>query len=155
MTETEERQNELPTTWISALKRSSQIYCANNLRSDIVGAGQLSFLVTLYKKDKVSQDYLAKRLFFDKATVARAMEALEKEGLVTRTECAEDKRKKIVSLTDKARAMQQTYTELIRDWNDVLLQGISDEEKRILIKLLMTMHDNATKHLEASGETIW
>ena len=68
---------------------------------------QYLVLLLLWEKDKQPVCDLCKRLFLETNTVTPLLQRMEKAGLVTRTRGKEDTRQRIVSLTDKGRAMQE------------------------------------------------
>jgi DNA-binding transcriptional regulator YhcF (GntR family) len=64
--------------------RTNLAYMAKELEEYRVRSGQFDFLLYLYHEDGVSQETLAKFLKVSKATSARAVQSLEKEGYITR-----------------------------------------------------------------------
>ncbi|MBC8080775.1 MAG: MarR family transcriptional regulator [Gorillibacterium sp.] len=133
--------------WISIVDRHSQMYVSRSLRHFGVGAGQIAFLMRLYNKDGVSQDSLAKELVVDKATVTRAVQSLEESGLVTRNPCKSDRRKNLVSLTEKALAAREEMECAMQTWTNVLTKDMSAEEKQALLGLLMRASENAIEDM--------
>lgn len=140
------------TRWISALKRNTQLFASRSLKTEEIGSGQLAVLLTLYRHDGVSQEALAKHLFLDKANVTRAVSSLETEGLVYRVVDKDDQRKKLVYLTEKAAPLRASHLALMENWNDILLKGLSAEEKEQVLNLLIKMNDNAREYLKVTHE---
>lgn len=83
-----------------------------------------------------SQDRLAKRMWFDKSTIARQLELLEKKGFLTRTPSETDKRVLCVHPTEKMLAFQPGLKSAMECWEQDLLQELTDEEKQQLDTLL-------------------
>ena len=133
--------------WISVVDRHTQMYVSRRLRHYGVGAGQISFLMRLYKEDGVSQDSLAKELVVDKATVTRAVQSLEEAGLITRRPCTEDRRKNLVFLTEQAHTAREEIEQAMRAWTMVLTKGVEEEERQQLVHLLKHASANAIKEL--------
>jgi DNA-binding MarR family transcriptional regulator len=131
--------------WIASLYRSSQNHLAKKLARLHIGRGQHSFLLVLFNKDGVSQDYLAKALNMNKAAVARAVSKLEDRGYLTREKDDSDRRNNLVYLTDKARKIKSKLMDTVESWTDVLSTGLSIEESKQLVGLLKRMGDNADK----------
>lgn len=132
--------------WIAAIDRCSQMYITRNLREYGVGPSQLSVLMTLYRKDGVSQEWLSKALFLDKANITRALQALEDIGLVKRLACESDRRKNLVYLTEKGAELEETIIQSIDVWTDTLAQNLSKDERTQLLQLLKTVAGNATNY---------
>ena len=83
-----------------------------------------------------SQDQLAKRMGFDKSTIARQLELLETKGFLTRTPSETDKRVLCVYPTEKMAAFQPGLKEAMESWEQALLSDLSEEEKSQLNTLL-------------------
>ena len=83
-----------------------------------------------------SQDHLARRMRFDKSTIARQLETLESMGFVERKPSETDKRVMCVYPTEKMLAFQPGLHKAMEEWEDALLSGLTPEEKQQLISLL-------------------
>ena len=99
----------------------------------------------LYKHDRVNQEALAEQLHIDKATVARALKKLEKEGYVIRKTDEKDKRNYNIHLTEKAKKLRPKINTILRTWTQQLLMEINDDEREILYNLLEKITLNAMK----------
>jgi len=75
-----------------------------------------------------SQDQLAKRMWFDKSTIARQVELLEKMGYVNRQASEKDKRVLCVYPTQKMLDFWPALEEAMQDWEKGLLQELTDQE---------------------------
>jgi DNA-binding MarR family transcriptional regulator len=108
-----------------------------------IGGGQFAFLAELFVQDGISQEKLASSICCDKATVARAMQRLESRGYVERKRSTEDGRVKLVYLTDKAHNFKPTLFSVLSNWTDTLAQGLSSDERALVINLLNRLVENA------------
>lgn len=135
--------------WVGAIDRYSQIYFNRNLRKYGIGPGQLQFLIYLYENDGISQDQFSKELFFDKGTVARALQALEEAGLARRMPSNTDRRKNLVYLTDKASEIRNEIKLTMEKWTDFLTKNMSKEEISIWMILLQKTSGNAIETIGA------
>lgn len=109
-----------------------------------IGGGQFVFLAELFAQDGISQEKLASSICCDKATVARAMQRLESRGYVERKRSTEDGRVKLVYLTEKARNFKPTLFSILSNWTEILAQGLSSKERKLVINLLNRLVENAT-----------
>ena len=109
-----------------------------------IGGGQFVFLAELFVQDGISQEKLASSICCDKATVARAMKRLESRGYVERKRSTEDGRVKLVYLTEKAQDFKPTLFSILSNWTEILAQGLSSEERKLVINLLDRLVENAT-----------
>lgn len=134
--------------WISIIHRYSQIFVSRALSKYGIGPGQISFLMVLYKNDGISQDQLANLLNIDKTTTARALVKLEQNEIIERISNQEDKRVKIVFLTEKARTLEPEIKSTMLHWTEIVMKDFSAEEKKILFKLLMSITSNAVDFIK-------
>lgn len=121
---------------IALIYRSQIAYIAKELETYRVGSGQFEFLLLLYHEDGVSQETLAKLLKVSKATSARAIQDLEKEGFVHRQRDENDHRAYKVYLTEKGKEMRNIIFEKLISFMDFVFSDFTFEEKEIL-KLLL------------------
>lgn len=68
---------------------------------------QYLVLLVLWERDKQPVCDIGKRLMLDTNTMTPLLQRMEKAGLITRTRGKEDTRQRIVSLTDKGRALYE------------------------------------------------
>ncbi|MCR5175500.1 MAG: MarR family transcriptional regulator [Anaerovibrio sp.] len=134
--------NERLGKYISILYRQSQIYFNAELKKFKLGSGQYIFLLGLLKNDGINQEQLADYVKIDKATTARAVAKLEREGYLIREICPTDKRAYILHPTDKAKKISENLDKILDHWNDTLLAGFSAKEKDILQKFLARIRNN-------------
>ncbi|OEH94045.1 MarR family winged helix-turn-helix transcriptional regulator [Bacillus solimangrovi] len=137
--------------WISTIHRYAHIFFNQEADELGIGGGQFSFLFLLYRQDGVSQDHLAKKLYIDKATTARAIQKLEECGFVRREKSEIDRRQNLVYLTDKAHGVKEQVMETLANWTNILTKDFSEEEYEIVLRLLKKMAGNATEHI-SKGE---
>lgn len=92
-----------------------------------------------------SQDQLAKRMWFDKSTIARQMELLEKKEFIIRCPSEKDKRVLCVYPTEKMLAIQPDLKNAMEQWEQTLLQDLTEEEKQQLNGLLSRIRERVNK----------
>lgn len=130
---------------ISYIYRYQRIFLDKELEPYGIGSGQFSFMMSLYLKDGVKQETLARMYKMDKATAARAIKKLEDTGYVYRKQDAEDKRAYNVILTEKGKDIEAKMKEVAIKWNNIVLAGFSEEEKRLNAALFERMEQNITE----------
>ncbi|AKB51480.1 Transcriptional regulator, MarR family [Methanosarcina barkeri str. Wiesmoor] len=134
---------------IACIYRSHLAYMVKELEAYRVGSGQFEFLMSLYYKDGVSQETLAKELKVSKATSARAIQNLEKEGYVYRERDENDLRAYRVYLTEKGKEMRYIIFKKLTAFTDILFSDFTFEEKEIF---RMLIHKAVTKLFEPGFE---
>lgn len=128
--------------YFSQFYRKGRAYYAKELKKFGIGSGQSVFLFQLFKEDGVNQETLAEIIYMDKGTTARAIQKLEEQGLVTRVEGKDDKRSKIVYLTEKGRALEGPITEIMKQWDREIIKDLTEEEIVALRKIIEKISDS-------------
>ena len=121
---------------VSYLLRAQSAFYTQHLEPFNISYGQFPFLMALYREDGVNQDTIAKRLLFNKATITRAIDKLERVGYVYRTQNEYDRRSNQIFLTSKGREIESSITQLSREWNSILLSGFTEVESIVLKELM-------------------
>lgn len=92
-----------------------------------------------------SQDQLARRMWFDKSTIARQLEIMEQKGFITRTPSQTDKRVLCVYPTEKMLVFQPGLKAAMESWEQELLSDLSETEKEQLNSLLSKLHSRISR----------
>ena len=130
---------------IAQIYRSNLAFMTKELEAYRIGNGQFEFLIALYHKDEVSQETLAKLLKISKATSARTIQNLEKEGYVYRERDETDLRAYRVYLTEKGKEMRNIIFKKNTGFIDIVFSDFTLEEKEIFRLLI---HKAAIKLLD-------
>ena len=83
----------------------------------------------LYSHAGCSQDDVVQGLRMDKTTAAKALQSLEAKGCIERTQDAEDRRKKLLQLTDSGTDSVSSILHLHDAWLNGLMSCLSPEEQ--------------------------
>ncbi|ADY14715.1 transcriptional regulator, MarR family [Sphaerochaeta globosa str. Buddy] len=81
-----------------------------------------------HEVEAVLQSELGNHLLIRRSTMTNILDGMESEGLVTREEYQQDKRQKLVRLTEKAKALCSEHLKLVNDFETSLQSNLSDEE---------------------------
>lgn len=127
---------------IGYLDRMGQRYFSEKLGALGIGPGQIFILKYLYHNDGINQEVLVDNCQVHKANVARALFKLEESGLVERVVDLNDKRAKLLYVTDKAKNIEDEFMSIFKSWTDMLTRGFSEEEKKLSYKFLSRMAEN-------------
>ncbi len=103
---------------------------------------QWSVLSLLYHKGSQSHNAIGEILFMDKVSVSRTIERMEKKGLVAREVSGNDKRVRIVSLTDAGRSAYGKLSPLAEMTISEALKDLHKEETRELFRSLEKVSTN-------------
>ena len=136
---------------ISLIGRGSQLYFDRELSPINIRSGQIRILIALDMQDGINQEYIRLRFHLDKATIAKTIKPLVREGYIERTRDPDDKRSYKISLTDKGREIMPVLEQTIRGWADILTAGFTGKEKKLMDDLLARMSANAIHQLFERG----
>lgn len=101
------------------------------------------YIFYLCKNPGVPQDTLSKLLHINKSNVTRAIQTLIKDGFLYKETDPEDKRISRIYPTEKAYQIRPLLVEKMQRWNDIIMSGLTDEEKEKLYELLKKVTVNA------------
>ena len=107
-----------------------------------LSAAQWRLMVRLVKEEGVAQARLAELLEIEPISVSRLLDRMEEGGWIERRQDASDRRVRMIFPTDKSRETFAAIKGVAGDVYDAALEGLSDEEKRILVKALETIVTN-------------
>lgn len=124
---------------VSVLYRRNQVYLDAALKEYNLTASELAFIISLYKKDGISQEELSTRLAIDKAATANALRSLENKGYVSRTRNPQDRRANIIIITEYARRMEEGVRKQLRNWTNFLTEDMEEESVKTMFEVLEKM----------------
>lgn len=111
--------------------------------------GMVHVLSIMNEYQSVSQQFLSEKLSVDKANMTRILAKLEESGFVERAVDPEDRRSKLISLTDKGRDMFLPVEEIRKDWTEILSAGMTREERKTYLSLLLRSIDNMNEYFRS------
>lgn len=104
--------------------------------------GQLPVLVALKNADALSQAELARLAQVEQSSMAQLLNRMERDGLVHRVADANDKRSRLISLTDPAQRRMPAAKSVMDATSRQALAGFSKAEKEQLAALLSRVNAN-------------
>lgn len=97
---------------------------------------QFSALLRIAQQGKVSQNHLGRLAGMDVATVKGVVERLKDKGFVELKPDLEDKRRLVISLSDKGKNIVAGLEEIGANITEETLSPLNDAERATLVKLL-------------------
>lgn len=131
--------------YISMIYRYTRRYFARELIDSQLDAGQLPFLLQLYRSPGITQEQLSCALGMDKGTTARSVAQLEECGLAYRTPDENDRRINHVFPTQAALGSEDELFDIIDRLHELLFEGFTAEERAQALTLIIRMKDNIEK----------
>ncbi|MBU8918424.1 MarR family transcriptional regulator [Bacillus sp. FJAT-29953] len=118
-----------------ALQKVNQV-SKSKLSSYGVTPVQYALLRQLWRKDGQFGFELAVRLQLDSATITGIIDRLEQNGFIDRRVDPNDRRNKLVFLTDKGRSMEVPLCQKMDEMNEEVMSDLSDVEIQQFKKIL-------------------
>lgn len=113
---------------IGAAARKIQNYYNGVYRQYGITLGQSFILFALQQKEGLSIGNLAEKLLLDNSALTGLLDRMEKEGLVLRRVDCQDRRVFLIYLTDKGRELAANLYPIARDFNQRLIDNLSNEQ---------------------------
>jgi len=107
--------------------------------------GQVPCLLVLSKKEGITQDELAKMFYIDKGTIARAIKKLEEKGMVNKVQDPLNRRRYLLSLTQKGEQVIPVILQAEKKWENILFKGFSNEERSYMLNKMTILAENSLK----------
>lgn len=108
-------------------------------------------LAVLRVEDGMSQRELGNRLNLKDAAIGKAIDTLERAGLVERKKHASDRRKALVCLTTEGSKIADKVAQMRDQFQAVVVDGFSDQDKVKFRKLLERAYENIGKFISTRG----
>lgn len=128
------------------LYRISAAYTNEVLSKYQLSSGTYPFLFILKDNEGINQNQISKELNVDKAMSARAIKNLITLGYIKKEYDSEDSRAFKLFLTDKSKEIIPEVKAELYKWNNVITEGLSEEEKEKLLDYMKIVLENAKKH---------
>lgn len=125
--------------YISIIQRNTNRYLDMVLEEEQIGCGQQLFLTYIYENPGITMYDLAKLGVFDKGTVTKAVQKMERQGYVKILTDEYDKRIRHLYVTEQAEKTVQKIYEVRKHWKEALAADLSLQEEKELLKLLTRM----------------
>lgn len=109
---------------------------------------QAGSLIAICREPGISQEQLGKRVVLNKSYIARQLLALEEMGLVKREVAPNDRRVLRCYPTEKTQELLPQIRQVYRDWRDLLLVDMTEQEQELLEQLLSKIKARAGQWME-------
>ena len=130
------------------LYRSFVNYTNEYLKETDITFAQSVILANIGNNEDISQEEIAVKHLIDRAAIARNVKELEQKGYVKTLRSGQDKRRKILMLTEKGNAVFELISRNNKQRLAVLFQDISDKEKQSFMKTLAKLCENTISDIQ-------
>ena len=138
-----------PSMFIADIANTFARMIANDFPDDSVSEGYRRMFRTLCVRDGLTQVELARAAGLTSPSVSAAVLKMEADGLVKRVPDEKDRRKVYVFITEKGRQRDREIIAKCLEIEQVMLRGISAEEREVFMSLLRRVLTNLLKEEEA------
>lgn len=97
---------------------------------DAFNGAQGKILYVLWQEDRLPIVELSRRVGLANTTLTSMLDRMEAAALVRRLPAPGDRRKTLIALTDRARALEKQYSEISQEMNELYYQGFTEAEVR-------------------------
>lgn len=104
--------------------------------------GQYAYLVRICERPGIIQERVSELLRIDRATASRAIQKLENSELVEKRNHPDNRRIHLLYPTEKGKMLYEILKDEENYSNQTALKGISEDEQRMLLKLLQKVQSN-------------
>ena len=116
------------TRKLSILARCQGLFRTGRLRENGLVPPHYNYVIPICRNPGLSQEQLARRVYFDKYNVTRHLNKLEEGGYVERRPSEADKRVTLVYPTQRMLNLLPQVRQCIEEWDALLFDGLSAEE---------------------------
>lgn len=131
-----------PTYWLKRCYQSLRRAVDAGLREYGLTLSQRDVLLTLYEAGPLDQGMLREHLGLEQSSVSRVVDGLVRRGLVALSPSESDRRVRIASITAGGEVLLLRTPGSSELGGGPMVQGLSDRERRELIRLLRRCVDN-------------
>lgn len=142
---------------VNRTSRLAVLYREEKFKSLDLKGMHHAYINNICRNPGITQDALAKQIIINKSNVARQLNYLEKKGYIYREVSTSDARERLVYPTEKALDVLPLVTSTLKEWNEIVMAGLTEEEQYTLLELMEKVFDNATQaidQIENGGENI-
>lgn len=120
---------------IGEVNRAFTLHRASQLEAYEIYGPQSLYISRICRSPGMSQEELAKKLLFNKSSVARQVAALEEKGFLRRERSREDRRVLLIYPTEKAEKILPLIRESFLSFMQIISEDLTEEEVETLTEL--------------------
>jgi DNA-binding MarR family transcriptional regulator len=133
----------------TSMHRSFHAFIRYNRESDL-SLSQVNTLMRLFHHGPDSVHDLADHLGITTAAVSQLLDQLISAELVARSENPEDRRMKLIALTDKGKQLVNTIMGMRHAWLGELSQALTEAEKAQILPAIQLLNER-TRNIQKEG----
>lgn len=129
--------------WSAMFMRRSMQDFVQYSRSHGLSLAQLNVLILVYYRGPLEVTQFVELLQISPPAASQIIERLVNSKMVMRTESPNDRRIRLVSLTETGRSIVEESVSTRQQWLEGLMTSLNDQQKRAVAETLKTLTENA------------
>lgn len=130
---------------LSIISRYSRTFFERRLSDLNIGFTEHSILMYISDNDLLNQEQIAKHFMLDKGAVAKALNKLEEKKFINRIDNSNNKREKLVLITEQGRSIIGVLNKELMEWHNYLFEGLSKDEIDVFVGTTLKISENAAR----------
>ncbi len=128
---------------LSIILRSHRVFISRELGDLNLTDAQVACILRIHHKPGVTQDELAWFFQVDKGTIARTTGRLEERGFIRRRQDPENRRRYMLTLTEKGRSTIPIIMDAEKKWTELLFRNLNPQEQEAFTGLCRRLAEEA------------
>ncbi len=128
--------------WLRKVVRNMNNLHDQKLQQYDLTSSQVSVLCQLWNKDGLTQKEIQENLNLRPASVSGLVDTLSNKGFIVRKHDGEDARLKRLYLTEEGTSVKDLSIEIIKELENTITKGFSEDEKVIFICWMKKLYNN-------------
>lgn len=130
---------------ILRISRCSASFRRKRITAEDIAPSQHLYISYACRHPGYSQEQFSRHFCIDKSTVARQLQALERDGYIERRPSEEDGRMRLIYPTQKAEMIYPEIHKAFDEFTEALIQNLSEKDIEDLIRLTGILVENASE----------
>jgi MarR family transcriptional regulator for hemolysin len=139
---------------LSIIARHTRIFIERKLQDFDIGYTEEVIIMFLLGKQNINQESIAKHFMLDKGAIAKTMNKLEEKEMIQRYENPENKREKLISLTEKGENIVKHINIIMDEFHNNIFEGLSESDIKQLANYIEIMSTNISKTTNKNGRDL-
>lgn len=136
---------------LSILVRQMRVYADRRFSKTESSFSEQLVLMYLIGHGPSSQMQVANGLKVDKGSIAKTIAKMEEKGFVSTKVNEKNRREKTISLAPGSSTTVDLMSEVLRDWEEGINEGIDPEDRETFVCVLKRMVANSSAMIEEEG----
>jgi DNA-binding MarR family transcriptional regulator len=136
-----------PNLKMIKVPRLGLAYANRQLKDIDISSGLVYFIVELSQVDWLNMSDLSAAVGVDNAYATRAVEKLAALGYVYKIQDEQDRRAYRISLTDSGRQIAERVNETLKQWIEIITNGVSPEDIATVNRVFDRFYQNGRNYL--------